>query len=99
MNNYSFPLSNGVSRKYLSPLFIYQILIKESNSAKPLSYQYLMEALSTHPYSISVSKRTVTEIVKVLAEFDPHIFYRKSKGVWYNAEHFNIVYENGYVCA
>jgi len=83
----------GVSQKYLAPLFIYQIVKGKSCSSRKLTQQEIIKELMRSPYNISVDRRTVSSLVKLISEFDPHFFSQRNSGVWYNPYEFNFVIE------
>ena len=72
-------------RKSLAPLFVYEILSKQSNSKKHLRQQDILKELAKYPYEISLERKAVGRIIQNLVDSQYGIYSDKT-GVWMDKE-------------
>lgn len=72
------------SRKSLAPLYVYQILVLNSNRVKRLTQQNIIDRLDKYPYELSLERKAVGRILHLLEEEDGlDICVDKTTGAWY----------------
>ena len=72
-------------RKSLAPLFVYEILSKQSNSKKHLRQQDILKELAKYPYEISLERKAVGRIIQNLVDSQYGIYSDKT-GIWKDKE-------------
>lgn len=70
------------SRKSLAPLFIYEILTKNSDSNTHLRQKDILDILSQYPYEITLERKALSRIVHILTDSWNHAVYQDNTGVW-----------------
>jgi len=68
-------------RKSLAPLFVYEILSKESSSKKHLRQQDILKELEKYPYEISLERKAIGRMIQNLVDSQYGIYSDKT-GVW-----------------
>ena len=70
------------SRKSLAPLFIYEILTKNSNTEKHLRHKDILDILSRYPYEVTLERKALGRIIHILTDSWNHAVCQDSTGVW-----------------
>jgi len=72
------------SRKSLTPLFIYQILTKNSTPEKHISQAEIIDLLSRYPYEIRIERKAVGRALHLLADAGLGVISTTRDGAWYD---------------
>ncbi|MBR6766271.1 MAG: hypothetical protein IKM06_07285 [Clostridia bacterium] len=74
------------TRKSLAPLFVYDILMKCSDSKRHLRQNEILLALSKYPYEISLERKALSRIIHNLADSSQYAVFQDRSGVWIDQE-------------
>ena len=72
-------------RKSLAPLFVYEIISKNSSSKKHLRQQEILQELEKYPYEITLERKAVGRMIQNLVDSQYGIYSDKT-GVWMDME-------------
>ena len=70
------------TRKSLAPLFIYEILLKNSDSKNHMRQEDIRKKLFEYPYEISLERKAVGRIIHNLVDSMQYSIYQDKTGVW-----------------
>jgi hypothetical protein len=73
------------TRKSLAPLFVYEIISKNSSSKKHLRQQEILQELEKYPYEITLERKAVGRMIQNLVDSQYGIYSDKT-GVWMERE-------------
>lgn len=71
------------SRRSMASLYLYLMIIRDSDKENPLTRKVLLDRLQTE-YGISMGGHSAGRTLKELADSDLNIFYEPSRGAWYD---------------
>lgn len=71
------------SRKHSLPLFIYLVLVKNSNKDKHMSQNEIIDALSKE-YELDVERKAIGRVIHDLQDEHLGIFFKPREGSWYD---------------
>ncbi len=71
-------------RKSLAPLFIYEILKKDSTPEKHISQSEIVSILRHYPYEVSIERKAVGRTLHLLADAGLGVISTTRDGAWYD---------------
>ena len=73
------------SRKSLTPLFVYMILMEHSSVDHPLRQKEILDYLREYPYEIVIERKALSRIIHNLTDSGLKIHSDAKTGVWYES--------------
>lgn len=74
------------TRKSLAPLFVYEIILKNSDSKNHLRQNDILSKLCEYPYEISLERKALSRIIHNLSDSPQYAVFQDKTGVWIEQE-------------